>query len=143
MKLPSDDFWQRADASMKLFAASPELSARVQLDRMLLKVPVFGDLVYKTSVARWIEAKRAAGEEVPVRDVAASFQEAVVDVLEQKFLYDPLGGRSRLLPLSTERGSKVVDHDRCAFAGRRGCLIVRKTRLPPCSDDGSSRVMPS
>ena len=38
----------------------------------------------KTSVARWIEAKRAAGEEVPVRDVAASFQEAVVDVLTRK-----------------------------------------------------------
>lgn len=38
----------------------------------------------KTSVARWIEAKRAAGEDVPVRDVAASFQEAVVDVLTRK-----------------------------------------------------------
>ena len=38
----------------------------------------------KTAVARWIEAKRAAGEEVPVRDVAASFQEAVVDVLTRK-----------------------------------------------------------
>ncbi len=38
----------------------------------------------KTAVARWIEAKRAAGEEIPVRDVAASFQEAVVDVLTRK-----------------------------------------------------------
>lgn len=38
----------------------------------------------KTAVARWIEARRAAGEDVPVRDVAASFQEAVVDVLTRK-----------------------------------------------------------
>src|SRR4051794_36900742 len=38
----------------------------------------------KTAVARWIEARRAAGEEVPVRDVAASFQEALVDVLTRK-----------------------------------------------------------
>ncbi len=35
-------------------------------------------------MARWIEAKRAAGEDVPVRDVSASFQEAVVDVLTRK-----------------------------------------------------------
>ncbi len=38
----------------------------------------------KTAVARWIEAKRAAGEQVPVADVSASFQEAVVDVLTRK-----------------------------------------------------------
>jgi N6-L-threonylcarbamoyladenine synthase len=35
----------------------------------------------KTSVARWVEAKQRAGEPVPVADVAASFQEAVADVL--------------------------------------------------------------
>lgn len=40
----------------------------------------------KTSVARWVEAKQRAGEPVPVADVAASFQEAVVDVLVTKAL---------------------------------------------------------
>ncbi|MGF7236778.1 MAG: hypothetical protein ACQSGP_17720, partial [Frankia sp.] len=35
----------------------------------------------KTAVARWVEARRGAGEAVPVADVAASFQEAVADVL--------------------------------------------------------------
>jgi N6-L-threonylcarbamoyladenine synthase len=35
----------------------------------------------KTSVARWVEARQRAGETVPVADVAASFQEAVADVL--------------------------------------------------------------
>src|SRR5215468_10439741 len=38
----------------------------------------------KTAVARWVEARRAAGEPVPVADVAASFQEAVADVLTKK-----------------------------------------------------------
>jgi N6-L-threonylcarbamoyladenine synthase len=35
----------------------------------------------KTAVARWVEARERAGEHVPMADVAASFQEAVVDVL--------------------------------------------------------------
>src|SRR5262249_55574580 len=38
----------------------------------------------KTAVARWIEARQRAGEPVPVNDVAASFQEAVCDVLVAK-----------------------------------------------------------
>jgi N6-L-threonylcarbamoyladenine synthase len=35
----------------------------------------------KTAVARWVEARERAGDAVPVEDVAASFQEAVADVL--------------------------------------------------------------
>ncbi|CAN5324336.1 tRNA (adenosine(37)-N6)-threonylcarbamoyltransferase complex transferase subunit TsaD [soil metagenome] len=38
----------------------------------------------KTAVARWVEARERAGEPVPVADVAASFQEAVADVLTAK-----------------------------------------------------------
>ncbi|MDR4532249.1 tRNA (adenosine(37)-N6)-threonylcarbamoyltransferase complex transferase subunit TsaD [Glutamicibacter sp. PS] len=38
----------------------------------------------KTSVARCVEHFEAAGEEVPVADIAASFQEAVVDVITSK-----------------------------------------------------------
>lgn len=38
----------------------------------------------KTAVARWVETERAAGRDIPVADVAASFQEAVVDVLTRK-----------------------------------------------------------
>src|SRR6202045_2605134 len=38
----------------------------------------------KTAGARWVEAREAAGEPVPVTDVAASFQEAVADVLTRK-----------------------------------------------------------
>ena len=38
----------------------------------------------KTAVARWVEARQRAAEPVPVADVAASFQEAVADVLTAK-----------------------------------------------------------
>ena len=38
----------------------------------------------KTAVARWVEARERSGEPVPVADVAASFQEAVSDVLTRK-----------------------------------------------------------
>ena len=40
----------------------------------------------KTAVARWVEARERSGEPVPVNDVAASFQEAVCDVLVRKAL---------------------------------------------------------
>ncbi len=35
-------------------------------------------------MARWVEARERAGGPVPVADVAAAFQEAVVDVLTKK-----------------------------------------------------------
>ncbi|WP_405502902.1 tRNA (adenosine(37)-N6)-threonylcarbamoyltransferase complex transferase subunit TsaD [Streptomyces anulatus] len=91
----------------------------------------------KTSVARWIEAKRAAGEEVPVRDVAASFQEAVVDVLTRKAVrackdegvdHLMIGGgvaaNSRLRALAQER---------CERAGIR----LRVPRPGLCTDNGA------
>src|ERR687889_1309237 len=75
----------------------------------------------KTAVARWVEAKQRAGEPVPVPDVAASFQEAVADVLTAKAVracrehgvdHLVLGGgvaaNSRLRALAEER---------CAAAG--------------------------
>ncbi|MEU8121570.1 tRNA (adenosine(37)-N6)-threonylcarbamoyltransferase complex transferase subunit TsaD [Spirillospora sp. NPDC049024] len=91
----------------------------------------------KTAVARWVEAKERAGEPVPVADVAASFQEAVVDVLTQKALKvckdngvpDLLIGggvaaNSRLRALAAER---------CAAAGVR--LRVPRPKL--CTDNGA------
>ncbi len=38
----------------------------------------------KTAVARWVETRRLEGGEVPLNDVAASFQEAVADVITSK-----------------------------------------------------------
>ncbi|MGI5269003.1 tRNA (adenosine(37)-N6)-threonylcarbamoyltransferase complex transferase subunit TsaD [Nonomuraea sp. CA-218870] len=91
----------------------------------------------KTAVARWVEAREAGGERVHVPDVAASFQEAVVDVLTRKALqacrqYDVhdllIGGgvaaNSRLRALAQER---------CEAAGVR----LRVPRPGLCTDNGA------
>jgi N6-L-threonylcarbamoyladenine synthase len=91
----------------------------------------------KTAVARWVEARAAAGEPVPVADVAASFQEAVADVLTKKAVaacrangvdHLVIGGgvaaNSRLRALAAER---------CAAAGVR----LRVPRPGLCTDNGA------
>ncbi|WP_018505088.1 tRNA (adenosine(37)-N6)-threonylcarbamoyltransferase complex transferase subunit TsaD [Parafrankia discariae] len=91
----------------------------------------------KTAVARWVEARRRAGEPVPVADVAASFQEAVADVLTAKAVaacrahgVDTLvvgGGvaaNSRLRALAALR---------CEAAG----LTLRIPRPGLCTDNGA------
>ncbi len=91
----------------------------------------------KTAVARWVEARERAGEPVPVADVAASFQEAVVDVLTSKAIraareagidYLLLGGgvaaNSRLRELARQR---------CEQAGIR----LRVPRPGLCTDNGA------
>jgi N6-L-threonylcarbamoyladenine synthase len=91
----------------------------------------------KTAVARWVEARQRQGENVSVSDVAASFQEAVVDVLtakavraarEQGVDYLLLGGgvaaNSRLRSLAAER---------CEKAGLR----LRVPRPGLCTDNGA------
>lgn len=91
----------------------------------------------KTAVARWVEARERAGIEVPVADVAASFQDAVCDVLTRKAVdacvtagVDTLvigGGvaaNSRLRELAEQR---------CAEVG----VIVRVPRPRLCTDNGA------
>jgi len=91
----------------------------------------------KTAVARWVEARQRDGEPVPVSDVAASFQEAVADVLTSKAVLacreqgvDTLligGGvaaNSRLRALAVER---------CADAG----ITLRVPRPKLCTDNGA------
>jgi N6-L-threonylcarbamoyladenine synthase len=91
----------------------------------------------KTAVARWVEARQAAGESVPVNDVAASFQEAVVDVLTRKAItacrqhgvgHLIIGGgvaaNSRLRALAAER---------CADSG----IQLRVPRPGLCTDNGA------
>jgi N6-L-threonylcarbamoyladenine synthase len=91
----------------------------------------------KTAVARWVEAREAAGSPVPVADVAASFQEAVADVLTRKAVdacqahgieHLVIGGgvaaNSRLRELARQR---------CEAAGIR----VRVPRPGLCTDNGA------
>jgi N6-L-threonylcarbamoyladenine synthase len=91
----------------------------------------------KTAVARWVEGASRRGEEIPVDDVAASFQEAVADVLTMKavraakeqgigtiVISGGVAANSRLSALAAER---------CAAAGIE--LRVPRPRL--CTDNGA------
>ncbi|MDD7963439.1 tRNA (adenosine(37)-N6)-threonylcarbamoyltransferase complex transferase subunit TsaD [Microbacterium thalli] len=91
----------------------------------------------KTAVARWIEQREAAGEPVPVADVAASFREAVVDVLVTKAL-DACAqhGVPRLLlggGVVANRRLREVALERAAAAG----VAVRIPPLSLCTDNGA------
>ncbi len=91
----------------------------------------------KTAVSRWVQLRERAGEAVPVADVAASFQEAVVDVLTRKavracsangvgdlLLGGGVAANSRLRALALER---------CDVAGIR----LRVPRPGLCTDNGA------
>ena len=88
-------------------------------------------------MARWVEARESAGEPVPVADVAASFQEAVCDVLVRKtvdaavdqgiddvLIGGGVAANSRLRALAEER------------AAAHG-LRVRVPRPGLCTDNGA------
>jgi len=91
----------------------------------------------KTSVARWVEAARDRGDEVPIPDVAASFRESVVDVLVSKALAACADhGIPRLL-----LGGGVVANARLrAVATERAAAAGVDLRIPPfalCTDNGA------
>jgi N6-L-threonylcarbamoyladenine synthase len=91
----------------------------------------------KTAVARWLEARSAAGESIPVEDVAASFSAAVSDALMTKTMnacraYDVttlvIGGG-----FSANSQLRDMAAERCKEAGI-------EVRIPPirfCTDNGA------
>ena len=91
----------------------------------------------KTAVARWVEARQRAGEPVPVADVAASFQEAVVDVLTAKALRAcrDAGVDHLLIGGGVAANSRLrgLAEARCAAAGVR----LRVPRPGLCTDNGA------
>ena len=91
----------------------------------------------KTAVARWVEARQAAGEPVPVADVCASFQEAVVDVLTAKAVRacTEHGIGSLLLGGGVAANSRLraLAEQRCRTAG----LELRVPRPGLCTDNGA------
>jgi N6-L-threonylcarbamoyladenine synthase len=91
----------------------------------------------KTSVARWVEQASDAGTEVPVADVAASFREAVADILITKALAACADfGIPRLL-----LGGGVVANARVReLASERAAAAGVELRVPPlalCTDNGA------
>ncbi|GHE39956.1 tRNA N6-adenosine threonylcarbamoyltransferase [Streptosporangium violaceochromogenes] len=91
----------------------------------------------KTAVARWVEARERAGEAIHVPDVAASFQEAVVDVLTRKALAacrehgigDLLIGGG----VAANSRLRALARERCDAAGVR----LRVPRPGLCTDNGA------
>ena len=91
----------------------------------------------KTAVARWVEARHRAGEAVPVADVAASFQEAVVDVLTAKAVRAARdAGVGHLViggGVAANSRLRALAETRCADAGLR----LRVPRPNLCTDNGA------
>ena len=91
----------------------------------------------KTAVARWVQACADAGEPVPVADVAASFQEAVVDVLTRKAVLACAehGVEDLLIGGGVAANSRLraLAQERCDAAGVR----LRVPRPGLCTDNGA------
>ncbi len=110
------------------------LSSARDMDRHRYDVSFSG---LKTAVARWVEQRRADGHEVPVADVAASFQEAVVDVLTRKaVLACQENGVDTLLVgggVAANSRLRAMAEERCAAAG----ITLRVPRPGLCTDNGA------
>jgi N6-L-threonylcarbamoyladenine synthase len=91
----------------------------------------------KTAVARYVEALQRDGVEVPTADVAASFQEAVVDVLTAKAVRAARDhGLETLLiggGVAANSRLRALAEQRCRDAGLK--LRVPRPRL--CTDNGA------
>jgi N6-L-threonylcarbamoyladenine synthase len=91
----------------------------------------------KTAVARWIETEQRAGNAIMVNDVAASFQEAIVDVLLRKAIDACLsndvgtlvigGGVAANSRLRTEAAQRCQEHN----------ISLRIPRPGLCTDNGA------
>ncbi len=91
----------------------------------------------KTAVARWVEQRQADGDPVNVADVAASFQEAVADVLVAKAVAacESVSADTLVIGGGVAANSRLraLAQERCE---RRGIAV----RVPPpglCTDNGA------
>jgi N6-L-threonylcarbamoyladenine synthase len=119
----------------------------------------------KTAVARWVESRERAGEPVPVADVAASFQEAVCDVLVRKavdacrangvedlLIGGGVAANSRLRALAEERAARhgirvrvprpALCTDNGAMVAALGSELVARGRPPSALDLPADSTMP-
>jgi N6-L-threonylcarbamoyladenine synthase len=91
----------------------------------------------KTAVARWVEARQDAGLDVPLADVAASFQEAVADVLTRKAVSACQShGVDHLIiggGVAANSRLRAMAVSRCGEAG----ITVRVPRPGLCTDNGA------
>ncbi len=110
------------------------LSSRRDLERHRFDFSFSG---LKTAVARWVEAQQRAGVSIDVADVAASFQEAVCDVLTRKAVdaASSRGIEDILIGGGVAANSRLraMAEERASAAGIR----VRVPRPGLCTDNGA------
>ncbi|MDR2930272.1 MAG: tRNA (adenosine(37)-N6)-threonylcarbamoyltransferase complex transferase subunit TsaD [Propionibacteriaceae bacterium] len=123
-----------AQGDSKAISFPRGLTAKHDLDRHRFDFSFSG---LKTAVARWVELRRRGGQEVPVADVAASFQEAVADVLTAKTVdaCQEFGMDTVLLGGGVAANSRlrVLLGQRCEQAG----ITLRRPRPGLCTDNGA------
>lgn len=91
----------------------------------------------KTAVARWVEARQAAGQDIPVEDVCASFAAAVADVLVTKTLN---ACREHGVETLVVGGGFSANSQLRELAQERGAAAGIDVRIPPlryCTDNGA------
>jgi N6-L-threonylcarbamoyladenine synthase len=91
----------------------------------------------KTAVARWVEARQRDGEQVPIADVAASFQEAVADVLTARAV---AACKDRGIDHLVIGGGVAANSRLRALAEQRCATAGITLRVPPpklCTDNGA------
>ncbi len=123
-----------ADGDPTAIAFPRGLTGRRDLERHRFDFSFSG---LKTSVARYVETAEAEGRDVPTADVAASFQEAVCDVLSAKAIDAcRVTGATDLLiggGVAANRRLRELLAERSAAAGIR----LRTPRPALCTDNGA------
>ncbi|MBB2922586.1 tRNA (adenosine(37)-N6)-threonylcarbamoyltransferase complex transferase subunit TsaD [Cellulomonas cellasea] len=91
----------------------------------------------KTAVARWVEARQDAGQPLPLEDVAASFAEAVADVLTAKTI---AACRRHDVSTLVVGGGFSANSQLREMAAKRCAEAGIDLRIPPiryCTDNGA------
>jgi N6-L-threonylcarbamoyladenine synthase len=110
------------------------LSSRRDLERHRFDFSFSG---LKTAVARWVETQQREGNTIDVADVAASFQEAVCDVLTRKAVD---AARSRGIEDILIGGGVAANSRLRAMAEERAAAHDIRVRVPRpglCTDNGA------
>ena len=113
--------------------------AAIRFPRAMMRTPTYDVSMsgLKTAVIRWLRERQAAGEAVDGPDVAASFQEAIVDVLVAKTLRASadLGVGSVVVAGGVAANSRL--RARMTEAGQEAGLRVVIPRPGLCTDNGA------
>ena len=91
----------------------------------------------KTAVLRYVKGAHAAGQDLNLPDLAASFQEAIVDVQVSKTMAaaKDVGAPTVLLGGGVVANTRL--RERLSLAGEREGIRVRFPSMPLCTDNAA------